>query len=103
MPSPNQAIHVYVTTNPIGCELYWRIVSTSPDVRSSNRLFLGYTPYRKTANLRIPGLSKENARDVTIVIEIEKPSYLSKIRRLNAASILSDMKISEKIRLVRKK
>ncbi len=94
IPSPNEVLHFYVKTEPVGAEVFWRIQSKTPEVRSSNRFYLGHTPYRRTTTLRIPGLTKENARDVIFVLDIEKPGYLPKSERFNGESILHEHEIS---------
>lgn len=82
-------IHVMIGSEPEGSEVYWRIISNVPEVRSTNRFFLGRTPYRETRNLKLPGLSQENAKQVYIVVEVEKKGYHQVIERFNMASVLS--------------
>jgi len=97
--NPSGTIHITVESDPVGAETYWRIASNAPEVRSTNRFYLGYTPYHETRHLNIPGLTKENAVSVVIVIEIKKKGYYEVVERLNLASVLDSRKISLKYQL----
>lgn len=92
--SLDDIIHISVKSNPSGGDVYWRIVSMVPDVKSTNRAHLGSTPYNSTRNFVIAGLTEDNLSDVTIVIEVEKRGYHGITERLNLSSVLNDRKIS---------
>src|SRR5271169_5226085 len=92
-------IHITVDSDPVAGEVYWRIGSSVPEVRSTNRFYLGLTPYHETRQLNIPGLTQENAVNVVVVIELKKKGYYEVVERLNLSSILDERKISLKYQL----
>jgi hypothetical protein len=102
-PTPDRIFYYDILSDPTSAEVYFRIVSTVPEVRSTNRTYLGLTPSRGTQTLNIPGLNISNAVNVTIVIEIEKKGYSSRVERYNVLSILSDSAISLHVRLDQEK
>ncbi|MDH5682027.1 MAG: hypothetical protein OEZ36_10595 [Spirochaetota bacterium] len=98
-----EVIHLSIRSTPPGAEIYWRIVSTTEEVKSSNRFFLGMTPYRGTRSISLPGLTRENAHEVTFVLEVEKKGYAIMVERYNLASLLNDLEISAKFNLMAEK
>ena len=96
----DEVIHLSIRSSPAGAEVYWRIVSTTAEVKSSNRFYLGMTPYRGTRSFAIPGLTKENASQVSFVLELEKKGYANKTERYNFAGLLNDLEISTKFNLL---
>jgi len=96
-------LHLSIESEPTGGDVYWRISSTTTDVKSSNRLHLGMTPYRGTKTLNIPGLTFDNASSVSVVIIVEKEGYHEKSERYNLASVLNDLEISSKFKLTPKR
>lgn len=96
-------IHVEISTKKVrGAKVFWRVESTVEDVKSTNRFFLGFTPYQETRTLFIPGLTSENAPNVNIVVEIKKKGYYTIIERFNLASVLNDRRIGKSYNIYKK-
>ena len=101
IPGLERVIHCSIQSSPLSAEVYWRVVSLTPEVRSTNRFFLGRTPYRETRTLMIPGLSKENALHVSIVIEVEKNGFVTIVEKFNALSLLGEPALNMRVNLER--
>src|SRR5271169_3036405 len=83
-----------IQSDPEGADVHWRVSSDVPEVQSTNRAFLGTTPYSETRSLRIPGITEDNKEKVTVVIEVVKRGYNTAVERYNVKSILHDRRIS---------
>lgn len=90
----------YVESNPRGSDVYWRVVSSTPDVKNTNQSYLGTTPYESTETFDIKGLSYENSGDVQIEVSCEKVGYLTQRRRFNVRQAIDQKEISTKFNLV---
>ena len=98
--SEEEVIHVSIRSEPSGAKVYTRIVSTVAEVKSTNRFYLGSTPYQGTQSLGIPGLTLENASKVSLVFSVEKGGYHLKEERYNILSLLNTLEISTKFQLI---
>lgn len=94
-------IRWYITSKPQGADVYWRVVSSTPDVKNTNRNLLGSTPYESTETLDIRGLNMNNAGNVQIEISIEKSGYVTQNRRFNLEQVIDQKEISTKFNLVK--
>lgn len=94
-------IRWYITSKPQGADVYWRVVSSTPDVKNTNQNFLGSTPYESTETLDIKGLKMSNSGDVQIEISIEKDGYVTQKKRFNLEQVIDQKEISTKFNLVR--
>lgn len=90
-----------VESRPAGADVYWRVVSSTPDVKNTNSAFLGSTPYESTESFDIKGLSYENSGNVQIEIKCEKPGYIPQTRRFNLNQVIDQKEISTKFNLVK--
>ena len=97
-----RVVYLSVKSEPEGANVYWRIVSSTPGVMNSNRLYLGMTPYMQTKSLNVPGLTEENIKNVSVVLEIEKEGYYDKIEHFSMVGVLNDLEINTKYRLISK-
>ena len=57
-----------VTSRPAGADVYWRIISSTPDVKNTNKNYKATTPYESTESFDIKGLTYNNSGDVQIEI-----------------------------------
>ena len=94
-------IRWYITSKPLGADVYWRVVSSTPDVKNTNQNFLGSTPYESTETLDIKGLKKNNAGNVQIEVSIEKEGYVIQKKRFNLEQVIDQKEISTKFNLVK--
>ena len=94
-------IRWYVTSKPQGADINWRVVSSTPDVKNTNQLYLGNTPYESTETLDIKGLKVNNAGNVQIEVQCEKEGYLSQTKRFNLQQVIDQKEISTKFNLVK--
>lgn len=97
-PAP---IHWSIDARPQGADIYWRVVSSTPEVKSQNFKYLGTAPYEATENLDIAGLTKDNADEVQIVIKCEKDGYYGQTKRFSLSSILEEKELSIFFKLVK--
>ena len=93
-------IRWYVDSAPKGADVYWRVVSSTPDVKNTNQLYLGSTPYESTESFDVKGLTFNNSGDVQIEISCEKPGYITQKRRFNLRQAIEQKEISTKFNLV---
>ena len=94
-------IRWYITSKPQGADVYWRIVSSTPDVKNTNQNFLGSTPYESTETLDIKGLKMNNAGNVQIEVSVEKDGYVTQKKRFNLEQVIDQKEISTKFNLVK--
>ena len=94
-------IRWYITSKPQGADVYWRDVSSTPDVKNTNQNFLGSTPYESTETLDIKGLKMNNAGNVQIEVSIEKDGYVTQNKRFNLEQVIDQKEISTKFNLVK--
>ncbi len=95
--SISRIYHTDIDSSPRAASVFWHVLSKTDQVSSTNRFFLGQTPIEATNSLRIPNLTEENAKDVQIVIEVEKNDCTECYTRtfyVNAYSVLTSRGIS---------
>ena len=97
----SNVIRWYITSKPQGADINWRVVSSTPDVKNTNQLYLGNTPYESTETLDIKGLKVNNAGNVQIEVTCEKEGYLSQTKRFNLQQVIDQKEISTKFNLVK--
>lgn len=94
-------IRWYVVSSPAGADVYWRIVSSTPEVKNTNSTYLGTTPYEATESFSVKGLSFENSGNVQVEIVCEKAGYLTQTRRFNLRQAIEQREISTKFNLIK--
>ena len=97
-PAP---IHWNIDSRPQGADIYWRVVSSTPEVKNQNFKYLGTAPYEATEALNISGLTTDNAIDVQIVVKCEKDGYYTQTKKLSLSSILDEKELSIFFKLVK--
>ena len=90
-----------VQSRPAGADVFWRVVSKTPSVKSTNNKYLQTTPYEATKSLDIRGLSYENSGDVRIILRCEKDGYYPQEKEFNVRMIIDQEEISAFFRLVK--
>lgn len=94
-------IRWYVTSQPKGADVHWRVISSTPDVKNTNRNYLGTTPFESTETLDIKGLKMNNLGNVQIEVMCEKAGYLEQTKRFNLEQVVDQKEISTKFNLVK--
>ena len=85
----------YKTCEPQGARIFWRVISSVPaEVKNTNELWLGNTPFEETRSFNIPGLSYENSRNVQIEIKVKRNGYLDQTKRFNVRQAIDQQEIS---------
>ena len=97
----NTIIRWDVQSRPQGADVFWRVVSKTPNVKSTNNKYLQTTPYEATKSLDIRGLSYENSGDVSIILRCEKEGYLSQEKEFNVRMIIDQEELPVFFRLVK--
>ncbi len=88
-------IRWYFESQPQGARIYWRVISSVPDqVKNTNELWLGTTPFEETRSFNILGLTYENSRDVQIEIKVRRNGYLDQSKRFNVRQAIDQQEIS---------
>ena len=90
-----------VQSRPQGADIFWRVVSKTPEVKSTNNKYLQTTPYEATKALDIKGLTYENSSNVRIILRCEKDGYLSQEKEYDVRMIMDQEEISAFFRLVK--
>lgn len=90
-----------IDSRPQGADIFWRISSSSDDVKNQNSKYLGTTLYEATEALNIKGLTYDNASEVEIVIKCEKEGYASQTKKVNLSSALDEKEILMFFKLVK--
>ena len=94
-------IHWNINTRPQGADCYWRVKSSTPDVKNQNEKYLAPSPYESTETYDIKGLSRENAGDVQVEIRCTKNGYLDQKKVFNMLSVMDEKEISIMMPLVK--
>lgn len=94
-------IRWFIISSPQGADVSWRVVSSTPDVKNTNSVYLGTTPYETTESFDIRGLSYQNSGNVQIEITCEKPGYLPQKRRFNVRQAIDQKEVSAKFNLIK--
>lgn len=88
-------IRWYFESEPQGARIYWRVISSVPDqVKNTNELWLGNTPFEETRSFNIQGLTYENSRDVQIEIKVRRNGYIDQTKRFNVRQAIDQQEIS---------
>jgi len=99
----NTIIRWYFDSEPRGARVFWRVVSSVPaEVKNTNELYLGTTPYEDTRSFNIQGLTYENSRDVQIEIKLVRSGYIDQVKRFNVRQAIDQQEISSFFELVTK-
>lgn len=96
----NTIVRWDVQSRPQGADIFWRVVSKTPSVKSTNNKYLQTTPYEATKSLDIRGLSYENSGDVRIILRCEKDGYYPQEKEFNVRMIIDQEEISAFFKLV---
>lgn len=97
----NTIIRWDVQSRPQGADIFWRVVSKSPEVKSTNNKYLQTTPYEATKSLDIKGLTYQTSGDVRIILRCEKDGYHPQEKEYNVRMIIDQEEISAFFRLVK--
>jgi len=90
-----------VQSRPQGADIFWRVVSKTPDVKSTNNKYLMTTPYEATKALDIKGLTYETSSNVRIILRCEKDGYMAQEKEFDVRMVLDQEEISAFFRLVK--
>ena len=90
-----------VQSRPQGADIFWRVVSKTPEVKSTNNKHLMTTPYEATKALDIRGLTYQTAGNVRIILRCEKEGYMPQEKEYDVRMVLDQEEISAFFRLVK--
>ena len=90
-----------IQSRPQGADIFWRVVSKTPEVKSTNNKYLMTTPYEATKAIDIKGLTYQTSSNVRIIIRCEKEGYLTQEKEFDVRMILDQEEISAFFRLVK--
>lgn len=90
-----------IVSSPLGADVSWRVVSSTPDVKNTNSNYVGTTPYETTESFDIKGLTYNNSGNVQIEVSCEKPGYIMQKKRFNLRQAIDQKEISAKFNLVK--
>ena len=90
-----------IQSRPQGADIFWRVVSKTPEVKSTNNKYLMTTPYEATKALDIKGLTYQTSGNVRIILRCEKDGYMSQEKEFDVRMVLDQEEISAFFRLVK--
>ena len=90
-----------VQSRPQGADVFWRVVSKTPEVKSTNNKYLQTTPYEATKALDIRGLTYQTSGNVRIILRCEKDGYMPQEKEFDVRMVLDQEEISAFFRLVK--
>lgn len=94
-------IRWYFDSDPQGARIFWRVISSVPaEVKNTNELWLGSTPFEETRAFNIQGLTYANSRDVQIEIKVKRKGYIDQSKRFNVRQAIDQQEISSFFDLV---
>lgn len=96
-------LHFKIDSEPRGAQVYWRIASETPEVKTQAEDFLENTPVRDlTRTFNIQGLTYNNAGNVQIELRCEKKGYYPQMKTFSLLSIIDHNNVSTFFDLVKK-
>ncbi len=90
-----------IQSRPQGADIFWRVVSKTPEVKSTNNKYLMTTPYEATKAIDIKGLTYQTSSNVRIILRCEKEGYMPQEKEFDVRVILDQEEISAFFRLVK--
>lgn len=93
-------VHWNVNSRPQGADVFWRVISQTPEVKNQNYKYLETTPYEGSETINIKGLTYNNAGNVQIEIKVEKKGYYTQTKKLDILSLIDDNDVSYMFKLV---
>lgn len=90
-----------IVSRPQGADVYWRIISSTPDVSNTNSNYVGTTPYESTEAFDIKGMTYNNSGNIQIEVSCEKPGYLTQRKRFNLRQAIDQKEISAMFNLIK--
>ena len=99
-PLDQVTVHFTIDSRPRGADIYWRVISNTPEVKNQPYKYLQTTDYESTETLNIKGLTRENAGNVQIEIKVEKDNFYPKSTKLSVLSLIDDNDVSKMFKLV---
>lgn len=90
-----------VQSRPQGADIFWRVVSKTPEVKSTNNKYLMTTPYEATKAIDIKGLTYQTSSNVRVILRCEKEGYMPQEKEFDVRMILDQEEISAFFRLVK--
>lgn len=97
----NTIVRWDIQSRPQGADVFWRVVSTTPGVKSTNNKYLMTTPYEATKALDIKGLTYQTSGNVRIILRCEKDGYMPQEKEFDVRMVLDQEEISAFFRLVK--
>lgn len=94
-------VHWNVNSRPQGADVFWRVISKTPEVKNQNYKYLETTPYEGSETLNIKGLTYNNAGNVQIEVKVEKTGYYSQTKKYDVLSLIDEGDVSYMFRLVK--
>ena len=94
-------IHWDIKTRPQGADCYWRVKSSTPQVKNQNERYLGASPYESTEVFDIKGLTYNNAGNVQVQIRCTKAGYIDQTKVFDMLSVIDEKEISIMMPLVK--
>ena len=91
-----------IQSRPQGADIFWRVVSKTPEVKSTNNKYLQTTPYEATKALDIKGLTYQTSGNVRIILCCEKDGYMPQEKEFDVRMVLDQEEISAFFRLVKR-
>lgn len=98
--SETYTIHWDINSRPQGADVFYRLISNTPEVKNQNFKYLETTPYESTETLKIPGLTRENAGNVQIEVKVEKTGYYTQKKKVSVLSLMDEADVSMMFKLV---
>lgn len=96
-------IRWFFDSQPRGARIFWRVISSVPaQVKPTNELYLGTTPYEETRSFNILGLTYENSRDVQIEVKMTREGYIDMTKRFNVRAAIDQQEISSFFDMVKR-
>ncbi len=90
-----------IQSRPQGADIFWRVVSKTSEVKSTNNKYLMTTPYEATKAIDIKDLTYQTSSNVRIIIRCEKEGYLPQEKEFDVRMIIDQEEISAFFRLVK--
>lgn len=86
-------IHWRIDSDPRGAVINYRVNSSTREVSSTSEIYLERTPYEAVRRFDIKGLTADNMKFVSIILEVSKKGYYTQRKEFQISSAMQQGEI----------
>ena len=88
------SVHWDIKSRPQGADIFWRVISRTPEVESQNYKYLETANFEGVETIKIPGLTYANSKQVQIELKVMRKGYVTQTCKYNVSSLIEDKDVT---------